>query len=182
MRDEGVGGWVSLRDVKLRAQRPARGVTPRAVSNLTGCLVMVLFALVACSPAGPVEPPAGGGGGGVPACLANPYADPLTALVFSLGDTVTQPTGERWFKTVLPAAGSYEFVVSDIPQYFALGTAVYQDNFLDPLATTRTRDYASELRVSFEAEAGVLLFKVNHIPPVGDFVCDRYTFVLRALP
>ena len=106
---------------------------------------------------------------------------PSRRLVFPYSDTVTQPTGERWFKTVLPEAGTYEFVLSDIPQYFALATAFYRDDLMDPLETTRTREYVPELRVVVEAGAGVLLFRVNHIPPVGPFVCDRYTFTLRAL-
>ena len=141
--------------------------------------IVLLLGLVACSsaPTDPHPPP-----GEVDPCLENPYGSTSTPLAFSFGELVAQPTGQRWFRTILPAAGEYELVVTDIPRYDGFGTAFYQDNPTVPVASSFTETYRPEHRIPFNAGAGVVLFYVSHILPLNDLTCDHYTFRLEARP
>ncbi len=134
--------------------------------------VFFLLGLAACGGPETVKPP-----GGVPDCLKND-----SVIRFSLGESVSQPTGDRAFATVLPTPGSYELAIVGIPFYTGLLTAVYQNNTFTPIKSTFTKVYSPTLRVSFEAEAGPLDLEINHSLPRSDWTCDTYTFKLEARP
>lgn len=136
-------------------------------------LVILLLGLAACGGPETVNPP----GGGVLDCLKND-----SVIRFSLSESVSQPTGDRAFATVLPAPGTYELVLSNIPFYTGLGTAFYQNNKFAPIKSTFTKAYSSTLTVSFEAEAGPLDLEINHSLPKSDWTCDTYTFTVKARP
>ena len=137
-------------------------------------MVVFLLSLAACSSPGPVDPPPGGR---LP-CLKNDSIIP-----FSLGESVSKPTGRRSFETVLHEGGSYELVITDIPPYAVFGTEFYQNNSASPLKATvvRREDYNPEHRVRFEAEAGKLRLFIDHTPLYTP-TCDKYTFTLAASP
>lgn len=141
-------------------------------------LVLFVLSLAACSSPEPTHPP----GGGIDLCLENPYGSAATPLIFDYGESIMQPTGQRWYKTLLPAAGNYKLVLNNIPLYDGFGTAFYQDDPVIPSKATYTDEYVSELSVPIEAEAGVVLFYISHIVPLNEVTCDRYTFRLETQP
>ncbi len=134
--------------------------------------VILLLGLAACGGPETVKPP-----GVVPDCLKN-----NAVIRFSLGDAVSQPTGDRAFTTVLPAPGTYELVLTNIPFYTGLLTAFYQNKAFTPIKSTFTKAYSPTMTVSFEAKAGPLDININHSLPRSDWTCDTYTFTLEARP
>ena len=133
-------------------------------------LIILLLGLAACGGPETVKPP-----GDVQNCLKND-----SVIRFSLGDAVSQPTGDRAFTTVLPAPGTYELVLTNIPLYTGLLTTFYQNKAFTPIKSTFTEVYSPTLTVSFEAEAGPLDIGINHSLPRSDWTCDTYTFRLVA--
>ena len=136
-------------------------------------MVILLLGLAACGGPETVKPP----GGGVPDCLEND-----SVIRFSLSEPVSQPTGDRAFATVLPAAGTYELELRDIPFYTGLLTAFYQNREFTPIKSTFTEAYSPTLTVSFAAEAGPLDLRISHSLPMSDWTCDTYTFTVKARP